>query len=171
MTRHNFVLKTSPGYHYECSACGRKEDCQCNPMGTSVDTTCKVHYPERMEECPSGRLHEGKLVVEITLDPEYLTPDGMYMAGYHWGQHVRNPDEDQRVINCGYDDFIQGARDGYGDKMRELEEKIRDDKQKKENETKLARAIKKKTKDEAAARQRVKSSPYQMYDWEKNDPY
>lgn len=53
-------------------------------------------------------------IVEVPLDPQYLSDEGMYMAGYLWGRHVRSPKSSPKnapVI------FIKGVEDGYGDAL------------------------------------------------------
>lgn len=65
-------------------------------------------------------------LVELPLDPEFITPDGMYMAGYLWGQHVRSPKDAAQMFDCNaYPDFYKGVEDGYGDKMREMEQRTK----------------------------------------------
>lgn len=54
-------------------------------------------------------------VVEVPLDPKYLTPDGFYISGYLWGRHIRSV---EGGLPEGADDaFKQGVEDGYGDGM------------------------------------------------------
>lgn len=59
--------------------------------------------------------------IELPLDPEYVTIEGAYMAGYIWGQHVRS-EKDARQMFPGnsplHEDFYKGAADGFNDKMR-----------------------------------------------------
>lgn len=52
-----------------------------------------------------------RFVVEVPLDVDYLTEDGLYMAGYLWGKHVRNPN----TLGDVPETFLLGARDGYGE--------------------------------------------------------
>jgi len=72
--------------------------------------------------------------VELPLDPEYVTQDGAYMAGYIWGQHVRS-EKDARQDFPGdtplHEDFYKGVADGYNDQMNKMSEET---KQNKENE-------------------------------------
>lgn len=63
------------------------------------------------------------LTVEIPLDPEYLTEDGFYMAGYMWGLHVRGPESwgaGEREQVEKYPDFLKGVEDGYGDSLQKM---------------------------------------------------
>lgn len=78
-----------------------------------------------------NRLNEGILTVEIPLDPKYVTPDGMYMAGYIWGSHVRSPDSwslGEREQVDKYPDFLKGVQDGYGDAMHKMKDAIHETK-------------------------------------------
>lgn len=65
--------------------------------------------------------------IELPLDPEFLTPDGFYMAGYIWGQHVRS-EKDARYDfpgdTQGHTDFYQGVSDGYNDKMNAMHDEM-----------------------------------------------
>lgn len=81
----------------------------------------------------SASLHpdpDEPLMVEVPLDPEYLTPDGQYIAGYHWGKHVRSPQEFETAgwhrgdYIDRFPEFVQGVKDGYGDAMRRIEGEI-----------------------------------------------
>lgn len=60
-------------------------------------------------------------LVEVPLDPQYLTEEGMYKAGYIWGRHVRSPKS--APINAPLD-FIKGVEDGYGSRMLEWDEEL-----------------------------------------------
>lgn len=55
------------------------------------------------------------LVVEIPLDPQFVTEAGFYMAGYLWGKKIRSANDPQ--IQCQHPAFIEGVKDGYGDGM------------------------------------------------------
>lgn len=66
-------------------------------------------------------------IVEVPLDPEYLTEAGFYQAGYNWGHHVRTV---QGGLPDGANEmFRQGVEDGYGDVMEAINEKIRKDRE------------------------------------------
>jgi len=61
-------------------------------------------------------------VVEVPLSSKYLTHDGLYMAGYHWGRHIRSPESAPSGAPVA---FLQGVRDGYGDGLEEIRERMR----------------------------------------------
>jgi hypothetical protein len=72
------------------------------------------------------------LIVEVPFDPEYLTDAGQYVAGYHWGKHIRSPQEFETPGHARgdwaelYPRFVQGVRDGYGDGLRHNGEIVRE---------------------------------------------
>lgn len=61
-------------------------------------------------------------IVEVPLDPKYLTEDGFYMAGYLWGRHIRTVEGG--LPQDATDVFKQGVEDGYGDGMDEISERL-----------------------------------------------
>jgi hypothetical protein len=61
-----------------------------------------------------GELNTDPETAQIPLNPEYLTPDGWYAAGYWWGSQARNVDVDAPTCEVP-EEFLQGARDGFGD--------------------------------------------------------
>lgn len=66
-------------------------------------------------------------MIELPLDPEYLTADGFYMAGYIWGQHVRSEGDARQDFpgdTQGHEDFYKGVVDGYNDKMNEMDARL-----------------------------------------------
>lgn len=60
-------------------------------------------------------------LVEVPLDPRYITDEGMYVAGYIWGSHVRSPKDLPKGFT---EDFKKGAEDGYGDFMLKWEAEV-----------------------------------------------
>jgi hypothetical protein len=60
------------------------------------------------------------IVVEIPLDPEFVTEAGFYMAGYLWGQKIRSADDPE--VQCQHPAFIEGVEDGYGDGLTRINE-------------------------------------------------
>lgn len=63
-------------------------------------------------------------VVEVPLDSQYLTDEGMYMAGYLWGRHIRSPGSAPKNAP---EIFLRGVEDGFGDGLatwRERDETI-----------------------------------------------
>jgi hypothetical protein len=70
--------------------------------------------------------------VELPLDPEYVTQDGAYMAGYIWGQYVRSEPTARQMFTADtplHEDFFKGVADGYNDKLNEMNAQIKAPKQ------------------------------------------
>lgn len=67
-----------------------------------------------------------KRLVELPFDPEYISQDGFYMAGYIYGQHVRSEKDARQefpgATQC-HEDFYKGVLDGFNDKMNEMIQK------------------------------------------------
>lgn len=74
---------------------------------------------------PSSRSEGTRLnnrpIVEVPLDDEYITAEGMYIAGYIWGKHVRSTDSAPKDAP---EDFIRGVEDGYGDALTDWDLKL-----------------------------------------------
>lgn len=60
----------------------------------------------------AGEMATKPETVELPLNPEYITPEGMYVAGYWWGSKGRSPES---IPPDAAPEFIQGANDGWGD--------------------------------------------------------
>jgi hypothetical protein len=69
------------------------------------------------------------LIVELPLDPEFVTPDGFYMAGYRWGEKGRSVDHQ---VQRQHPDFVRGVEDGWGDWMQRSGDKIAKNQEQKE---------------------------------------
>lgn len=59
--------------------------------------------------------------VEVPLSPDFLTEDGMYIAGYIWGMKIRSVDSAPKDAP---ETFLRGVEDGYGDGMRRATDAI-----------------------------------------------
>lgn len=63
-----------------------------------------------------------RLIVEVPLDADWLTPNGFYIAGYYWGRKIRSPDDPD--VQRQDPNFIRGVEDGYGDGMAKNEREL-----------------------------------------------